>query len=306
MMRHPLSPTRSLLAPSAPGQYGHVSSQTHRCLDVVLLDGSSAHCSAPATATVSACKALTAGIILVLLSCDWPQLVVCELVPSHTAPPAHLGKPSSIFNLQSSPRSPPQAFQAAMFGCYRPENFWQVCATGASGGHTISQPPGAYGWEYTSSRPPSPQATPTTPLPPCANTFTFHCMCTQHHTQKFALHTTATAGFAEFSSNLLCYHGTWVHWRGLHQYFHQYPPYHPPLSPSTTTYLGTFVGSADFTTFVTYDGFTSGRPFNLLPSPRACESNHVCSRDPRRNPNHFPPYPWPPRLVPSSISSNHL
>ena len=66
----------------------------HRCgfpvgtlmrLDVVPPMGALHIGNAPATATVSACKALTAGIILFLLSCDWLQLTVCELVPPHTA-----------------------------------------------------------------------------------------------------------------------------------------------------------------------------------------------------------------------------
>ena len=114
-------------APSAPSLYGRSPLTPQRCLVVVLSTGALHIGNAPATATVSACKALTAGIILFLLSCDWLQLTVCELVPSHTAPPAHLGKPSSISNSFFSGRPPPQAFPADVLGCYRPETNLCVC-----------------------------------------------------------------------------------------------------------------------------------------------------------------------------------
>ena len=101
----------------------------HRCgfpvgtlmrLDVVPPMGALHIGNAPATATVSACKALTAGIILVLLSCDWSQPAVCELVPPHTAPPAHLGKPSSIFNPFFSSHSSPPGLPADFYTLSRP------------------------------------------------------------------------------------------------------------------------------------------------------------------------------------------
>mmetsp|Transcript_38248 Transcript_38248/g.86739 ORF Transcript_38248/g.86739 Transcript_38248/m.86739 type:complete len:369 (+) Transcript_38248:532-1638(+) len=185
----------------------------HRCgfpvgtlmrLDVVPRLGALHIGNAPATATVSACKALTAGIILVLLSCDWSQPAVCELVPPHTAPPAHLGKPSSISKPFFSSHSSPQGLPADFYTLSRPEIFLQVCATGVSGGHTVSSPPGAYGWEYVSWRPPAPQTTPTTPLQPCTHAFPSHCMCTLQCTANSALHTTARAVFSFLSSPRAC------------------------------------------------------------------------------------------------------
>uniref|UniRef100_A0A7S3EYU1 Uncharacterized protein n=2 Tax=Haptolina ericina TaxID=156174 RepID=A0A7S3EYU1_9EUKA len=248
----------------------------HRCgfpvgtlmrLDVVPRLGALHIGNAPATATVSACKALTAGIILVLLSCDWSQPAVCELVPPHTAPPAHLGKPSSISKPFFSSHSSPQGLPADFYTLSRPEIFLQVCATGVSGGHTVSSPPGAYGWEYVSWRPPAPQTTPTTPLQPCTHAFPSHCMCTLQCTANSALHTTARAVFPDLFVEFGTDGPQLVYWTQPRRDIRQFYPFTPPSSPPTKTTLCAFLGSTDFNIFLKYDGSTTGHPFNFLSSP---------------------------------------
>ena len=112
LMRHPLSPTRSRPRRLAPGLYGRSRAQTHRFFDVVLSTGALHIGSVPASA--AACVSMTHSVctILLLLSCDWLQLAACELVPPHTAPPAHLGKPSSISKPLLVSHSSPQATPA--------------------------------------------------------------------------------------------------------------------------------------------------------------------------------------------------
>ena len=193
----PLSFARFLPGLMANGPHDRVSSHILRCLEVVLSTGALHFGSALAPATVSICKMCTACITTVLLCCAWSHCTVCACAPSQSAPSAILGNPSSIFDPYSFLFSSPQSFQATKFGGYRPEKFFQVCANGAFDGYTIFRSPVAYGLEWSSSRPPSLQITPMTPLLPCANTLTLHCMCKHHHTQMFALHTTATAVFAD-------------------------------------------------------------------------------------------------------------
>mmetsp|Transcript_38249 Transcript_38249/g.86747 ORF Transcript_38249/g.86747 Transcript_38249/m.86747 type:complete len:337 (+) Transcript_38249:548-1558(+) len=215
----------------------------HRCgfpvgtlmrLDVVPRLGALHIGNAPATATVSACKALTAGIILVLLSCDWSQPAVCELVPPHTAPPAHLGKPSSIFNPFFSSHSSPSATLADFVTTSRPENYLCICGYRTTFRTGLFLPTGASGWIWSSWHPPTPQTLPVSPLPPCTHPFPFLCMCTQHCTANLALHTTAHA----VTSDLFVEFGTngphWVHWAPPRRDIHLSHPF-PPLPYSSTS-----------------------------------------------------------------------
>mmetsp|Transcript_38262 Transcript_38262/g.86855 ORF Transcript_38262/g.86855 Transcript_38262/m.86855 type:complete len:317 (+) Transcript_38262:557-1507(+) len=248
----------------------------HRCgfpvgtlmrLDVVPRLGALHIGNAPATATVSACKALTAGIILVLLSCDWSQPAVCELVPPHTAPPAHLGKPSSIFNPFFSSHSSPSATLADFVTTSRPENYLCICGYRTTFRTGLFLPTGASGWIWSSWHPPTPQTLPVSPLPPCTHPFPFLCMCTQHCTANLALHTTAHA----VTSDLFVEFGTdgpqLVYWTQPRRDIRQFYPFTPPSSPPTKTTLCAFLGSTDFNIFLKYDGSTTGHPFNFLSSP---------------------------------------
>ena len=289
----------------APGLYGRPPDPAHQFLDVVRSTGALHIGSAPASA--AACVSMTHSVctILLLLSCDWSQLAECKLVPPHTAPPAHLGKPSSIFKPPLVSHSSPQAFPADVWLPSRPENFICICGYRTTFCTGLFQPTDASGWIWSSWHPPNLQILPATPFPPCTHALASHCMCTLHSTANLASHTPASAVFPDPFMEKCTNRPHWVCWAPSRRDSLQFHPLSPPLSPPIATYLYGSVDSTCTAHIPHPQSDFSGHSMKIPTPPPACESPGTPCCEPRRNFLHSSAPSHLPRLRTPTISSNH-